>query len=303
MRISIVLVALVSLFSSFFSLQAQTCDQHIADDRIIAGTHILRSVQTTMVVRGNYSYALALMSDDKGITARMESSGGIEFNQDDEVIFMDANQVRRSYRFIGMGEMERQGGIPVHTNLLQLDMTALQWFSDNNITTIYLKNNISNEMRKFTLTSNRLQAFNTMARCFYQVLDPNKVVDKGEAGLLIPSANPGARTSSAAPSGTGGANTGSRPAAPTSDDELVDLRRQLSETKDRLRNEIDAERRKADQVKSNLQEEVAAAREQAAQQKQQYADEVLEARQQAQKAIQEAQASSAEAVQAARQKA
>ena len=266
MRLSFALIFFLSTVLCTTELIAQGCDQHIADDRILGGTHVLRSVQTTLVVRGNYSYAISLMSDDKGITAKMESSGGIEFNLDDEVIFMDANQLRRSYRFIGMGEMERQGGIPVQTNILQLDMTALQWFAENSITTIYLKNNISNEMRKFTLTSNRLKEFNAMARCFYQVLDPNKVVDKGEAGLTIPSANPGARTSSAAnsASNTGAAATNRPAAAPTSDDELVDLRRQLAETKEKLRGEIEAERRKADQIKSNLQEEVAAAREQAA---------------------------------------
>ena len=118
---------------AFLHLNAQSCSDYIVDDAVIGGTHVLRSHPTTIVVRGNYSYAIALNSDDKGITATMESSGGVEFNQDDEVIFMDANQVRRSYRFIGMGEMERKGGIPVHKNVLQLDMTALNWFTNNNM--------------------------------------------------------------------------------------------------------------------------------------------------------------------------
>ena len=194
------------LFSTVFLLilgqiflHAQSCDQRIADNRIIGGTQILRSNLTTLVVRGNYSYALSLNADDKGVTALMESSGGgVEFNQDDEVIFMDVNQTRRSYRFIGMGEMNRNGGIPVQTNILQLDMSALQWFASNDITTIYLKNNISNEMRKFTLTENRLREFNEMAACFSQILDATKVIDKGEAGLVIPSSAPASRASSAA---------------------------------------------------------------------------------------------------------
>ncbi|MEL7220766.1 MAG: hypothetical protein AAGJ93_05565, partial [Bacteroidota bacterium] len=303
---SFALLVALSLLS-ILELNAQACNQYISDDRIIGRTHLLRSEQTTLVVRGNYSYSISLSSDDKGITAQMESAGGVEFNQDDEVIFMDANRTRRSYRFVGMGEMNRQGGIPVQTNVLQLDVTALEWFAAKSITTIYLKNNISNEMRKFTLTSNRLNAFNAMAACFYSVLDPSKVVDKGEAGLLIPSSTSGARTDSAAEAAatSGGSSPAQnrQAAAPTTDEEVTNLSRDLTETKERLRAEIADERRKADQIKSNLQEEVAAAREQAAQQKKQYADEVLAARQQSQEAIKEAQAASAEVVANARDRA
>ena len=90
--------------------QAQNCATQIEQDKIISGTHILRSKAKTLVVRGNYSYAIHLSSDNKGITALMTSKGGVEFNQDDEVIFMDANKTRRSYRFIGMGEMTTGGG-------------------------------------------------------------------------------------------------------------------------------------------------------------------------------------------------
>ena len=47
----------------------------------------------TMVVRGNYSYSLSLQSDDKGLTAKLISKGGVEFNQDDEIIFMDFGKI------------------------------------------------------------------------------------------------------------------------------------------------------------------------------------------------------------------
>lgn len=43
------------------------------------------------MVCGNYFYVILFMFDDKGIIVKMELSGGIEFNLDDEVIFMDVN--------------------------------------------------------------------------------------------------------------------------------------------------------------------------------------------------------------------
>ena len=295
--IGLTLLTLLLLGGVF--LKAQDCTVHINEDKVIGGTHILRSHQKTLVVRGNYSYSVMLSSDEKGITALMISNGGIEFNQDDEVIFMDANKTRRSYRFVGMGEVNTERGVPIHSNVLQLDVAALNWFSSNVITTLYLKNNISNEMRKFTLTSTRLNDFNTMATCFYQVLDPSKIVDRGDAGLLIPSGPSSTRTTSAASQGNGVSQT---PAAvnPGSDQELDALRRELTETKTRLRKEIADERSKADRLKSNLQTEVAAAQEQAAIQKKAFADEVLFARKQSQEAIIAAREASSQVVQDAR---
>ncbi|RMF00759.1 MAG: hypothetical protein D6772_05905, partial [Bacteroidetes bacterium] len=266
---TVILLASLGLVSS--RVQAQDdCAALIVDNRVINQIHILKSQAQTLVVRGSYSYAITLMSDDKGITALMESKGGIEFNQGDEVIFMDANRTRRSYRFTGMGEMLNEGGIPVYTNYLQLAMTAAEWFANSKITTIYLKNNISNEMRKFTLTQSRLQEFNALAACFYQLLDPTKVVDKGKAGFLLPSSGNSTRTTSAVTanhSDAGIAAASGGAGLPSTDAELERLRQDLHTTKEQLRAEIAAERARAEQIKRNLQEEVAAAREQAAAEK------------------------------------
>ena len=108
-------------------------------------------------------------------------------------------------------------------------------------------------MRKFTLTSTRLGDFNNMADCFYQLLDANKVVDTGEAGLTLPTGASNARTSSAAntPNSVGAASN-----VPRTDGELQDLQQELAKTKTSLREEIATERAKADQIKSNLSAEV-----------------------------------------------
>ena len=101
-----------------------------------------------LVVRGNYSYSIELSNDTRGVTAKMFSKGGEEFNQNDEIIFMDFNQIRKSYRFMEMGELSQDAGKPVHSNSLQLDLAAIEWLSGNDITTIYIKNNVSNQMRE-----------------------------------------------------------------------------------------------------------------------------------------------------------
>ena len=84
-------IAALFLFSflSFAGIHAQNCSGQIADDKVIEGIHILRTNAITMVVRGNYSYSIELINDNKGVTATVYSKNGVEFNQDDEIIFMD----------------------------------------------------------------------------------------------------------------------------------------------------------------------------------------------------------------------
>ena len=169
------LLLLVSL--SLGQVFAQNCSSFIADDRIIGGTHLLKTHPQTLVVRGNYSYSIELITDEKGVLGRVYSKGGVDFNQGDEIIFMDGTSTRKAYRFIEMGEMKTESGTPIHVNLLQLDVAAVEWFSNSNIVTIYIKNNISNEMRKFTVNANRQTSFRSSSVCFGQNLKRDKIND------------------------------------------------------------------------------------------------------------------------------
>jgi len=73
----------------------------------------------------------------------------VELDEGDEIIFADAAQNREPYRFVGMGEVHSEGGLPLNTNILQLDKAAIERFANTRITVIYIKNNSRNEMRKF----------------------------------------------------------------------------------------------------------------------------------------------------------
>ena len=172
---------------------------------------------------------------------------------------MDNNDARKSYRFIEMGEMSRQGsGTPVHQNTLQLDLAAIEWFSKVPIKTLYIKNNISNEMRKFTVNVSRQTEFHTLAKCFHNSLDVSKV-NNVVLSDNDRSATPGAsgKPISSTPSGVRRVTDISL----LNDEELIALRKELEETKKQLREEINAERAKAEEIKTNLREEVSLAKE------------------------------------------
>ncbi|RMF22604.1 MAG: hypothetical protein D6765_14100, partial [Bacteroidetes bacterium] len=151
-------VCAVLVLPGICPLPAQDCTSLIAEDKNIQGTHVLRTYPQTIVVRGSYSYSIEFSSDDQGVFARMYSKAGVTFNPDDEIIFLDASGNRRAYRFVGMGEVTTEGGTPVHHNTLQLNLDAVRWLSEIAITTIYIKNNVNNTIRKLPLIPNRQQA-------------------------------------------------------------------------------------------------------------------------------------------------
>ena len=120
---------------SAFSLLAQDCASVIKENKKISGIQIANSASLTVVVRGGYNYSIEFFTNEKGIFARMTSVGGIEFNQDDQVAFIDATGKEQSYKFIGMDEL-MTGTVPTHRNNLRLDLEAMQWLSNANLTGI-----------------------------------------------------------------------------------------------------------------------------------------------------------------------
>jgi len=104
---------IIGLFIISTPVLAQDCSRTIVDNKTINGTQVLKTEQVTLVVRGTYSYGIELMSDEKGITARFFSKGGVTFNLNDEIIFMDGNKNRKSYRFIESNNATKQGDIMI----------------------------------------------------------------------------------------------------------------------------------------------------------------------------------------------
>ncbi len=235
------------LVTNFF---AQNCDQIIADNRMLKGIQLLTTQQFTLIIRGTYSYSIEFINDELGITAKMFSKGGVQFNRDDEIIFMDANRNRKSYRFINMNVIEKQGNTPVHQNILQLDLAAIKWFANASIHTFYIKNNTSNQMRKMTVNPNRQADLMKQANCFLQYLDEGGIREVN----LTTSNRPTTRTitQSGDPiSATTPTSIRTTDISQLNDEELAQLQRELVETKRKLRAEIEAERKKTERNKKH----------------------------------------------------
>ena len=289
------------------NLSYSQCAEIIKEDKNIGGVQVLSTNPQTIVVRGTYTYSIDFRIENSSIVSKVYSKGGELFNQNDELIFIDDNKNRRSYRFVEMGEMIRDGGTPVHQNTLEIDLAALDWFAQNDMEVIFIKNNVKNQMLKFTVNDSRQTDFKNMASCFSSKLDRTKINDKPLSGAILSSGGAVSRTTSASvnPDGTP-ASGGVRKVADVSqlnDEELGQLYEELQATKQRVRDEIKAENERLEKYKAQIQEEITFAREQGQAEKTKFAQEVLEARWRSQEEIENARKESAAIVAETKQRA
>lgn len=159
---------------SFSNLFAQNCANYIQENKVVEESLILNSVVHTLMERGNYAYSIQLMKNDKGLFAKIYSKSGVIFNQGDEIIFMDTNKARKKYLFSGKGEMIEKKDNTFHYNTISLNLETIHWLASSNITNFYIKNNIDNELRKFSLELPQQTTFKNLASCFAQGLMSEK---------------------------------------------------------------------------------------------------------------------------------
>ena len=74
-------------------------------------------------------------------------------------LIMSTDNTRKVYKFIAFGEMNTASGQPVYSNTLQLNLDAIKWFASNTMATIYVKNNTTRQMRKFSVNPDRKLEF------------------------------------------------------------------------------------------------------------------------------------------------
>ena len=146
------------------SLLADCKDLIVADETIDGSTQFLKTISLTLVKRGNYSYAIEFINDQSLLVAKINSHSGVKFNKGDQVIFMNDSKTRVAVNFIGKSKSKNEN--QAHYNFLGIDKKLIDWLSTNIITTIYIKDNIKNEMRKFTINESRQAEFKRLANCF-----------------------------------------------------------------------------------------------------------------------------------------
>jgi hypothetical protein len=122
-----------------------------------------------LIIRGGYKYGIDFFSNEKGVFGRITSFGGIELNQDDQVVFVDNTGKEMAYKYINLGEVVA-GAVPTHRNNLQIDLDAVKWLSESNIVGVNFINFVDRQKYKFTISSDRQEKFKNLTTCFYNLI-------------------------------------------------------------------------------------------------------------------------------------
>jgi hypothetical protein len=130
------------------------------------GIQLLQTKRQMLIERGNYKYAIEFIHDERGLLAKVYSINGVSLKKGDEVFFMSNSKDRVAFRFIEKGKASTIEGVNANYNVLKLDSQIIHWFATAQMTTVYIKDNTKNEMRKFTLSEAHSMSFSHLSTCF-----------------------------------------------------------------------------------------------------------------------------------------
>ncbi len=132
------------------------------------GGSILESVNFVVIKRQTYEYSLKFFVNPDGIIGTAYSEGGEVFNLNDELIFINSKNERASFRF------QSAAAVSPETNSMNasfaLNMEQLKWMASATITTAFIKNNIKNQMLKFSINEERAAYLNTTVNCILKMM-------------------------------------------------------------------------------------------------------------------------------------
>ncbi len=259
-----------------FECRAQNCTGKIKESQVVGTIHFLSTNKVFILKRPTYSYQIAFVSDGEGVSADITSLMGDRLEFGDEIIFQDNSNKRLNYYFVD--HLNKSNSTQANsTNKIRLTMDDLKWLISGEINAFYVKKGDQKEMKKFTLLAENSADLVYLGRCFMSTMDLAKVEQVSNAKSKLISFQ--SRDNSQASSNSG---SFSKPGGPgqsqATDSELTDLRKQLAELKQRLREEIKIETEKADKVKAQLVEDLSESRRKANEQKNVYSQEIIEAR-------------------------
>ena len=219
------------------------CSSVIKEETTFGDIQIVKTNWQYLVLRGGYSYGLELVHNEKGIKGIFTSKGGVSLEQGNDIMFLSSSGVRKIYKFVDFGEMDTESGQPVYTNTLELDIEAIRWFATNTMATIYIRNNTTLQMRKFSVNPDRKNEFQNFASCFLRAMSKGKI---NSTKVIASPTGPSKKTSPSDKPVSSGSDA--RPKEAKSDAELDGLYKDLSAMKAKVREEIQKEREKGDKA-------------------------------------------------------
>jgi hypothetical protein len=120
------------------------------------------SKKITVIKRGTYQYQLKVVVNSLGAWGTFYSEGGEKFNVNDELILITTSNLRVRLRFLEVTPDGVEGSFAMNTELLEK-------MSKDPVTTLFIKNNVKNQMLKFTLNEAAQLNLQSMMNCIVKM--------------------------------------------------------------------------------------------------------------------------------------
>lgn len=133
-----------------------------------SGGSIMESQNFMIIKRGTYEYSLKFFVKPDGISVTAYSEGGEIFNVGDELIFINSKSERAAFIFNSASAVNLEKKSMDAT--FPLGMEQLKWLASAPMTTVFIKNNIKNQMLKFSINEERATYFHTTANCLLKMM-------------------------------------------------------------------------------------------------------------------------------------
>ena len=180
-NIALPIVMMISIATNF--VQAQTRPEYLKDQYLltlqpmtisdgceeyisVSGTNsVMESKKFILVERGMYTYQLKIVMNPDGALGTIYSEKGERFNPDDELVFINSQNARIALRLNAVTSKEDQS-----IATFPINEESVKWFGAYPATVIYLKNNVKNQMLKFTIKEERQTYFFNTMKCFLDMM-------------------------------------------------------------------------------------------------------------------------------------
>lgn len=147
-------------------IQNIQCSHYIKSDEIKDGKRIIWTEPQVILINGGFTCNIRFVKNHLGVVG-IFSTQNTTLKED--IIFVFENSSNEKKEFENFINANTTTGF--YEKTFPLNQNDLKWFVDNNIIAFYLKSNIRNEMKKYSISKIRMKILQDYAACFLSSIE------------------------------------------------------------------------------------------------------------------------------------
>ena len=128
-------------------LSAQDCKDVFSKNITVGSRQSIETKSMILHTQTDFDYEVVILVGEEGITARLTSTDAARpLEKDTKIMFVADDNDKKVFSFIQEGVKINVRNRSGYTNVLQLDMAALDWFASKNMKSLRVVDMIENKI-------------------------------------------------------------------------------------------------------------------------------------------------------------